>query len=125
MSHFAQVIDGIVQDVIVAGQDFIDALPNPQNWVQTSYNTRGNVHYAPISDIPDGEPPLRGNYAGIGYTYDAINDVFYTPQPYPSWTLNTNTWLWEAPIKMPTKKGNWTWDEPTLSWILGNTLTTK
>jgi len=127
MSHFAQVIDGIVQDVIVAGQDFIDALPNPQNWVQTSYNTRGNVHYAPNSDIPDGEPPLRGNYAGIGYIYDVINDVFYTPQPYPSWTLNTNTWLWEAPTPMPKTKGNWIWNEPTLKWILAkdNTLATN
>jgi hypothetical protein len=125
MSHFALVIDGIVEEVIVAEQDFIDTLPDPQNWIETSYNTRGNVHYNPNTGLPDGKPPLRGNYAGIGYTYDAINDVFYAPQPYPSWILNTTTWIWEAPIKMPTKKGNWTWDEPTLSWILGNTLTTK
>jgi hypothetical protein len=121
MSHFALVIDGIVQEVIVARQNFVDELPDPQNWIQTSYNTRGNVHYAPNSDIPDDKPPLRGNYAGIGYIYDVVNDVFYTPQPYPSWILNTTTWQWEAPIEMPTTKGTWIWDEPTISWILETT----
>jgi len=125
MSHFAQVIEGIVQKVIVAEQDFVNTLPDPQNWIETSYNTRGNVHYNPNTGLPDNKPPLKGNYAGIGYTYDAINEVFYAPQPFPSWILNTTTWTWEAPIKMPTKKGNWVWDEPTLSWILNNTLTTK
>lgn len=146
MSHFAQVIDGIVQEVIVAEQDFIDSIsivtpivdtpfvfnplfpdaqppspPKPFKWIETSYNTRGNVHYNPNTGLPDEEPPLRGNYAGIGYTYDAVNDVFYAPQPYPSWVLNTSTWTWEAPIEMPTTKGTWIWDEPTISWILETT----
>jgi hypothetical protein len=117
MSHFAQVIDGIVQDVIVAEQDFINTLSDSQNWIKTSYNTRGNVHYAPNSDIPNEEPPLRGNYAGIGYTYDAVNDVFYAPQPYPSWVLNTSTWTWEAPTPMPNDGTSYAWDESSLAWV--------
>ena len=128
MSHFALVINGYVQEVIVAEQDVINKFPNKASWIQTSYNTRGNVHYAPNSDVPDdSKPPLRANYAGIGDTYDAKNDVFYAPQPYPSWILNTTTWLWEAPIEMPTTKGDWIWDEPTISWILAtdNTLATN
>ena len=127
MSHFALVINGYVQDVIVAEQDIINKFPNKASWIQTSYNTRGNLHYPPGSSTPDKTPGLRGNYAGIGYSYDAINDVFIPPQPYPSWILNTTTWTWEAPIPMPTKKGNWIWDEPTISWILAkdNTLATN
>jgi hypothetical protein len=117
MSHFAQVIDGIVQDVIVAGQDFINTFSDSQNWIETSYNTRGNLHYPPNSIIPDKKVPLRGNYAGIGYTYDLVNDVFYAPQPYPSWILNNSTWTWEAPTSMPNDGNNYAWDEPTLSWI--------
>jgi hypothetical protein len=105
MSHFAKIENGFVTEVIVAEQDFIDTLSG--QWVQTSYNTNGNQH-------PNGTP-LRGNYAGIGYTYDATNDVFIAPQPYASWTLNSN-WLWQAPTAMPTD-GQYTWDESTLTWI--------
>jgi len=128
MSHFALVINGYVQDVIVAEQDIINQFPNKASWIQTSYNTRGNIHYAPDSNVPDKmKPPLRGNYAGIGYSYDAINDVFIPIQTYLSWILNTTTWQWEAPIEMPTTKGDWIWDEPTISWILAkdNTLATN
>ena len=126
MSHFALVINGIVQDVIVAEQDVINKFPNKASWIQTSYNTRGNKHYEPNSNVEDLIPPLRGNFASIGSTYDAINDVFIPSQPLKSWVLNTTTWTWEAPIPMPTKKGNWIWDEPTISWILAkdNTLAT-
>jgi hypothetical protein len=118
MSHFAQVIDGIVKDIIVAQQDFINTLSDPQNWIETSYNTRGNLHYPPGSSIPDKKTPLRGNYAGIGYVYDEVNDVFYMPQPYPSWILNNSTWTWEAPIPYPNDNNSYAWDEPTISWIL-------
>lgn len=119
MSHFAQVIDGIVQQVIVADQDFINTLENPAQWIQTSYNTRGNVHYAPNSNVPDGGTPLRANYAGAGFTYDAINDVFYAPQPFPSWILNTQTWLWESPVPRPSDSDTvpYFWDENSLSWV--------
>ena len=71
---------------------------SPGQWVQTSYNTRGGVHYGPDGE-PDGGVALRGNYAGIGFIYDAERDVFYPPQPGPEWTLNTTTWLWEAPVE--------------------------
>jgi len=127
MSHFAFVVNGIVQEIIVAEQDFVNTLPDPQNWIKTSYNTRCNIHYNPNAGLPDKKTPLRGNYAGIGYTYDEVNDVFYAPQPYPSWILNTTTWQWEAPIPIPDTKGYWVWDEPTISWILAkdNTLTTS
>ena len=120
MSHYAQVINGIVQQVIVADQEVINSnLFGPASeWIQTSYNTRGGVHYAPNSNTPDGGIALRGNYAGIGYTYDATHDVFYAPQPFPSWTLNQSTWLWEAPIPMPTSGGPYKWDETTKTWVV-------
>ena len=107
MAHFAKIENGLVTQVIVAEQDFIDTQEG--TWVQTSYNTRGNQH-------PEGRP-LRGNYAGIGYTYDQINDVFYTPQPYASWTLDNATWTWQAPTPMPTDGKMYGWDEATQSWL--------
>jgi len=110
MAHYAKVENGIVTQVIVAEQEFINSghVGEPKDWVQTSYNTHGNQH-------PEGRP-LRGNYAGIGYIYDSINDVFYIPQPYPSWTLNNTTWLWEAPVSMPKDGKPYTWNEATTSW---------
>jgi hypothetical protein len=118
MGHFAKVVDGKVTQVIVAEPDFFDTFvdSSPGQWIQTSYNTRGNIHYAPNSNEPDGEPALRGNYAGIGYTYDNINDVFYAPRPYDSWTLSHDTWLWEAPVAYPTDGGLYAWKEETTSW---------
>lgn len=119
MSHFAKVENGIVTQVIVAEQDFIDAghVGDPASWVQTSYNTRGGIHYGPDGN-PDGGVALRGNYAGIGYVYDAVLDAFYPPSPFASWTLNTTTLTWEAPTPMPVEEGKlFTWDEPTLSWV--------
>lgn len=114
MSHFAQVENGIVTQVIVAEQDFIDTLTG--TWVQTSYNTRGGIHYNPDSKTPDGKPQLRYNYAGIGCIYDQEADAFYTQQPYPSWVLNTTTYLWEAPFPKPSNDF-YIWDEETTSWI--------
>lgn len=118
MSHFAHVQNGIVDQVIVAEQDFIDsgAVGPANEWVQTSYNTRGNVHYGQDGQ-PDGGVALRGNYAGIGYTYDAQHDVFYAPQPFPSWILNQSTWLWEPPVPYPTDGKLYTWDEETKNWV--------
>jgi len=111
MSHFAKVENGIVTQVIVAEQDVIDSglFGTPADWVQTSYNTYGNQH-------PENRP-LRGNYAGIGYTYDETHDVFYAPQPYPSWTLNQLTWLWEAPVPYPNDGTPYNWDETTKTWV--------
>ena len=121
MAHYAKVltVDNstkfYVQEVIVADASFIATQPG--TWVQTSYNTRGNVHYGNDGQ-PDGGVALRGNYAGIGCTYDIANDVFYSPSPFPSWTLNESTWLWEAPIAYPNDNQNYVWDEATLSWVL-------
>jgi len=110
MSHFAKVVDGKVTQVIVAEQEFFDTFvdSSPGTWIQTSYNTHGNQH-------PNGTP-LRGNYAGIGYTYDSVNDVFYAPQPFPSWTLNNTTWLWEAPVAYPTDGKIYKWNESITNW---------
>ena len=112
MSHYAKIENGLVTQVIVAEQDFIDSGIVGTEWVQTSYNTYGNQH-------PENRP-LRGNYAGIGYTYDATNDVFYAPKPYPSWVLNQSTWLWESPIPYPNDEKYYVWDEQSTSWIENN-----
>ena len=118
MGHFAKVVDGKVVQVIVAEPDFFDTFvdSSPGQWIQTSYNTRGNVHYASDSNEPDGGVALRGNYAGIGYTYDSANDVFYPPKPFNSWLLSTQTWLWEPPIPLPEDGKPHRWDEDTQSW---------
>ena len=84
-------------------------------WVETSFGTIGGIHYG-FDGKPDNSVSFRYNYAGIGYTYDSTADAFYAPQPFPSWTLNTTTYLWEAPIPMPTD-GTYVWDETTTSWI--------
>ena len=114
MSHFAKVCDGKVIQVIVAEGEFCDTFvdSSPGTWIQTSYNTYGNQH-------PE-DRPLRGNYAGIGYTYDSTNDVFYAPQPYPSWILNNNTWLWESPVPYPTDGKRYIWDETITNWVEHN-----
>ena len=119
MSHFAKVLDGKVVQVIVAEPEFFDTFvdSSPGQWLQTSYNTRGGVHYG-ADGQPDGGQALRGNYAGIGYTYDAVNDVFCAPQPFPSWVLNGQNWLWEPPTAMPPDGRNWAWDESLVSWKL-------
>jgi len=119
MSHFAKVLDGKVIQVIVAEPDFFTTFvdSSPGSWIQTSYNTRGGIHYGPDGE-PDGGVALRGNYAGIGYTYDAANDVFYAPQPYGSWVLSKSTWLWDAPVAYPDDGQQYVWDEPTVSWKL-------
>jgi hypothetical protein len=96
--------------VIVAEEDFIQtgALGDPAGWIQTSYNTHGGQH-------PE-DRSLRKNYAGIGYTYDSGRDAFIPPQPYPSWTLNEDTCLWDCPVAMPTEGGPFTWNEEAQTW---------
>jgi len=120
VSHFAKVTDGKVTQVIVADKEFFDTYVDstPGEWIQTSYNTRGGVHYAPNSNTPDGGIALRGNYAGIGYTYDRANDVFYPPQPYPSWTISAPNWTWTPPVAYPTDGQKYTWDESIKNWVV-------
>lgn len=111
MSHFAKVENGVVVQVIVVEQDVLDTglFGDPAAWVQTSYNTYGGVHIL-------GGTPMRKNYAGIGSIYDAELDAFYSPQPYASWTLNTDSCRWEAPVSMPSDDNMYIWNEETLEW---------
>ena len=107
MSHFAKIENGIVTQVIVAEQDFIDKIDG--EWVQTSYNTYGGQH-------PEGRP-LRKNYAGIGYTYDSERDAFIPPKRFDSWILDEDTCLWVAPVPYPEDDKVYEWDEDSLSWV--------
>lgn len=115
MAHFAKVNNGIVEQVIVAEPEFFDTFvdSSPGQWIQTSYNTHGGVH-------ANGGTPLRKNYAGIGYSYDAQRDAFIPPKPYASWVLNEDTCLWDAPVAMPTDGGRYTWNEATQAWDTGS-----
>lgn len=118
MAHYAKVLDGTVIQVIVAESDFFNTFvdDSPGTWIQTSYNTRGNVHYGPDGN-PDNGIALRGNYAGIGYTYDIDNDVFYAPKPYNSWILDNNTWMWQSPVPYPNDDKQYSWNEEIINWV--------
>lgn len=113
MAHFAQIDENnIVTQVLVIEQDVVNTglFGDPNSFVQTSYNTLGGVHKL-------GGTPLRKNYAGIGYTYDATRDAFIPPKPYNSWVLNEDTCLWESPISMPNDNKRYRWDEDTTNWV--------
>ena len=119
MAHFSKIDNNIVTQVLVVsdndaprGQDFLaNDLGLGGTWIQTSYNTRGNVHLL-------SGTPLRGNYAGIGYIYDVDNDVFYPSQPYPSWTISVDTnWTWASPVPYPTDGKMYNWDETNTNWV--------
>ncbi|MBT4394259.1 MAG: hypothetical protein HOD33_03675 [Acidiferrobacteraceae bacterium] len=122
MAHFAE-IDGtntVVRVLVVGddedhrGQEFLaDDMGLDGTWVQTSYNTRGNVHYGSDGE-PDGGTPLHMNYAGVGYTWDGTG--FAPPQPYGSWTLDEN-YVWQPPTPMPDDGLLYEWDEATTSWV--------
>jgi len=108
MAHFAEVVDGIVTRVIVADTAEWCEANLGGTWIQTSYNTIGNVHLL-------GGTPLHKNYAGIGSSWDGIG--FASPQPYPSWTLNQDTYIWQAPVAKPEDNKRYNWDEATTSWV--------
>ena len=140
MAHQAKVVDGIVTEVIVAESPESCEAIYGGTWVQTSYNTYGNKYMidGATEEIQEENPewvdlgyfntsgparyivrtipkrPLHKNFAGIGYTWDGVG--FAAPQPYPSWTKNSSTYLWEAPTPMPTD-GMYSWDEATTSWV--------
>lgn len=118
MAHWAKIENGIVTQVIVAEYDVIESglFGNPWMWLQTSYNTRGGIHYGPDGE-PDGGVALRKNYAGVGYTYDRFRDAFIPPKPYPSWTLNEDSCLWESPVPKPNDGKLYYWDEAGQSWV--------
>ena len=121
MAHFAK-LDGdnkVVVVVVVAndtatdeqtGVNFLNNLYNTNDtWKQTSYNTHGGVHKL-------GGTPFRKNYAGRNYTFDEARDAFIPPKPYPSWTLNETTCLWDAPTPALGDGKNYNWNESTKSW---------
>ncbi len=119
MAHYAQIdANNTVTQVIVAEQDFIDsgAVGDPATWIQTSYNTFGGIHRL-------GGTPLRKNYAGIGYTYDAARDAFIAPRPFASWVLDDASCQWQAPVPMPSDAGTgdppkfYRWDESQVNWV--------
>lgn len=120
MGHFAKIQDGKVVQVIVAEPDFFNTFidTSPGEWIQTSYNTRGGIHYNPETGDPseDQSKALRKNYAGIGYTYDRTKDAFIPPKPYGSWTLNEEACLWDSPIPYPTDGGLYKWNEEIKNW---------
>ena len=116
MAHFAKIEQGLVTQVIViddsleaSGQDFINTeLKLEGTWIQTSYNTRANKHAT-------GGTPLRMNYAGIGYTYDSELDAFLPPKPYPSWVLDEDKGIWNAPVESPGDD-SYVWNEELTDW---------
>ena len=112
MAHYAKVENNIVTQVIVAEPEFFDTFvdSSPGEWIQTSYNTHGGIHTL------DGTP-LRKNYAGVGFTYDATRDAFIPPQQFPSWTLDEETCLWNPPTAYPDDDLLYEWNEETLSWV--------
>ena len=118
MAHFAEINDqNIVTRVLVVpddqehrGQDFLaNDVGLGGTWIQTSYNTRGGVHFS-------GKTPLRKNYAGIGFKYDSVKDAFIPPQPFSSWTLNEETCVWNSPKPYPTDGKSYVWVEQIQDW---------
>lgn len=105
-----QVITGVDENEGVYDWEFFYTQETRLTAKRTSYNTHGGVHTA-------GGTPFRKNYAGIGYTYDPQRDAFIPPKPYPSWVLNEDTCLWDAPVPMPSDGKMYQWDEATTSWI--------
>jgi hypothetical protein len=111
MKRFAKVIGGTVIGGVVADQAYIDALPvDPMvQWIETDPNTLAGKS-------TNGGVPLRGNYAGTGYTYDAELDAFIPPCDYHSWVLDTNLFQYMPPVPYPSEGGPYKWDEGTVSW---------
>jgi hypothetical protein len=116
MAHYAELNhENVVIRVIPgwdetekSGMETILLLETGNIWKRTSYNTIGGQH-------PDSKP-FRKNYAGIGYKYDAQRDAFIPPQPFPSWVLNEDTCLWDAPVKYPSDDKKYVWDEEAVNW---------
>jgi hypothetical protein len=124
MSHFAKLDENNVVVFVTVGRQEDDGLEEEliartgDVYRQTSYNTRGGVHYNPETGEPseDQTKALRKNYAGVGYSYDPERDAFIPPKPFESWVLNEATCLWEAPLPYPEDGGNYTWNEELFAW---------
>jgi hypothetical protein len=128
MAHFAKIdSNNVVTEVLVIDQTEIDTgiWGDPASWIQTSYNTHGGIYYTPNTKTPDPDQSkaFRKNYAGIGYMYLANGPEgkgFVPPSPYPSWVMNSFSYLWEPPVPMPVPNNPpfYIWDEATISWRL-------
>lgn len=126
MSHFAKLDENNIVVFVTVGRQEDDGKEaelcarTGDVYRQTSYNTRGGIHYNPYTGEPsaDQSKALRKNYAGLGYSYDPIRDAFIPPQPYPSWTLDEFSCLWVPPVPYPDDGQNYVWNEDTQSWVL-------
>jgi len=122
MSHFAKLDENNLVTFVTVGRQEDDGLEEELNartgdvYRQTSYNTRGGVHYTDGEPSADQSKALRYNYAGIGFTYDETRDAFIPPQPYASWVLDEATCQWVAPIAYPAE-GVHVWDEQAGDWV--------
>jgi hypothetical protein len=124
MSHFAKLDENNIVTFVTVGRQEDDGLEAELTartgdvYKQTSYNTRGGVHYTDGVPSEDQRKALRFNYAGIGFTYDADRDAFIPPTPYPSWVLDEATCQWDSPTPYPTdSEGIYNWNEETQSWV--------
>jgi hypothetical protein len=127
MAKFAKVINTLVVEVNAATREWVNAQPKVWyiDWVQTSYNVRGGIYYDNATGLPvenqaqviaEQDGRQRKNYAGIGYLYDSERDAFIPPTPYPSWKLNEDTCLWDAPISYPSDNKQYIWNEAAQEW---------
>jgi hypothetical protein len=125
MSHFAKLDSNNVVIFVTVGRQEDDGKEQElcdrtgDVYRQTSYNTRGGVHYDPVTGEPSADQgkAFRKNYAGIGYTYDEARDAFIPPKPFPSWVLNEDTCLWDAPLPYPEDGKMYTWSEDDQLWL--------
>lgn len=115
MGHYAKVVNGIVEQVIVAQYSFISKLPDTENWIKTSYNTKEGVHYGQ-DGFPDNGIPIRKNFAGVGFTYDKEIDAFIPPKEFDSWILDEFTCTWKPPVPKPADGKNYVWNEEIKNW---------
>ena len=121
MAYYAKIVKGKVVEIACAEEDYFQQNKKTRytgTWVQTSYNTKGGIHYDPQTGLPseDQTKALRKNYAGIGYVYDSDKDAFYAEQPFASWILNEQSCIWEAPVTYPDITKIYKWNEQQLTW---------
>jgi hypothetical protein len=108
MANYAYLDDNNIVVAVTVGKDeteLIDGLDTETYYAQGTPYTVKRTSY---------NNNIRGTYAGVGFLYNAEEDIFVTPQPYPSWTRNGS--FWEAPTPMPTDGGPWMWVEADLNW---------
>jgi len=123
MSHFARLDENNIVTYVIKARQESDGMEDEfteqtgEVWKQTSYNTRGGVHYTDGAPSEDQRKALRKNYAGVGYSYDPERDAFIPPKPFESWVLDEDTCLWEAPVAYPEDGAAYSWDEESGAWI--------